>query len=129
MRDNEFTRILDWPSETQRKRIEATCVDDRSHRAGGQSELPGHLAYRCAFANPTASSKSLHVAPILTNSSAQWAVNCRIVYDKFHVLQHANKAIDEVRRAEFFHKGGRMRGVIVALGDRLNFRDEKTLRV
>jgi transposase len=40
-----------------------------------------------------------------TNSIAQWAVNCRIVYDKFHVLQHANKAIDEVRRAEFFRKG------------------------
>jgi transposase len=38
--------------------------------------------------------------------------NCRIVYDKFHVLQHANKAIDEVRRAEFFRKGGRMRGVV-----------------
>jgi len=47
-----------------------------------------------------------------TNSIAQWAVNCRIVYDKFHVLQHANKAIDEVRRAEFFRKGGRMRGVV-----------------
>ena len=39
-------------------------------------------------------------------------VNCRIVYDKFHVLQHANKAIAEVRRAEFFRKGGRMRGVV-----------------
>jgi hypothetical protein len=34
------------------------------------------------------------------------------VYDKFHVLQHANKAIDEVRRAEFFRKGGRMRRVV-----------------
>ena len=42
----------------------------------------------------------------------QWAPNCRIVYDKFHVLQHANKAIDEVRRAKFFRKGGRMRGVV-----------------
>jgi transposase len=30
---------------------------------------------------------------------------------EFHVLQHANQAIDEVRRAEFFRKGGRMRGV------------------
>jgi transposase len=47
-----------------------------------------------------------------TNSIAQWAPNCRIVYDKFHILQHANKAIDEVRRAEFFRKGGRMRGVV-----------------
>jgi transposase len=47
-----------------------------------------------------------------TNSIEEWAPNCRIVYDKFHVLQHANKAIDEVRRAEFFRKGGSMRGVV-----------------
>ena len=47
-----------------------------------------------------------------TNSIEQWARNCRIIYDKFHILQHANKAIDEVRRAEFFRKGGRMRGVV-----------------
>jgi transposase len=47
-----------------------------------------------------------------TNSMEHWAPNCRIVYDKFHVLQHANKAIDEVRRAEFFRKGGRMRGLV-----------------
>ena len=35
-----------------------------------------------------------------------------MVYDKFHVLQHTNKAVDEVRRAEFFRQGGRMRGVV-----------------
>ena len=34
------------------------------------------------------------------------------MYDKFHVMQHANQAIDEVRQAEFFRKGGRMRGVV-----------------
>ncbi len=45
-------------------------------------------------------------------SIEQWAPQCRIVYDKFHVMQHANKAIDEVRRAEFFRKGGRMRGLV-----------------
>jgi len=45
-------------------------------------------------------------------SLEQWAPNCRIVYDKFHVLQHANAAVDEVRRAEFFRKGGRQRGLI-----------------
>jgi len=65
--------------ESQRKRIEAACVD---------------------MWRP------------FTNSIEQWARNCRIVFDKFHVLQHANKAIDEVRRAEFFRKGGRMRGVV-----------------
>ena len=45
-------------------------------------------------------------------SIEQWAPNCRIVYDKFHVMQHANIAIDEVRRAEFFRKGGAMRGLV-----------------
>lgn len=45
-------------------------------------------------------------------SIEQWAPNCRIVYDKFHIMQHANAAIDEVRRAEFFRKGGRMRGLV-----------------
>ena len=39
-------------------------------------------------------------------SMEQWAPNCRIVYDKFHIMQHANDAVDEVRRAEFFRKGG-----------------------
>jgi len=47
-----------------------------------------------------------------TNSIEQWAPNCLIVYDKFRVLRHANKAIDEVRRAEFFRKAGRMRSVV-----------------
>src|SRR5260370_15199518 len=32
-------------------------------------------------------------------SIEQWAPQCKIVYDKFHVLQHANDAIDEVPRA------------------------------
>jgi transposase len=45
-------------------------------------------------------------------SIEQWAVNCRIVYDKFHIMQHANDAIDEVRRAEFFRKGATMRDVV-----------------
>jgi len=34
---------------------------------------------------------------------------CRIIYDKFHILQHASQAGDEVRRAEFFRKGGTAR--------------------
>jgi transposase len=45
-------------------------------------------------------------------SLEQWAPSCRIVYDKFHVMQHANQAIDEVRRAEFFRRGGRWRGLV-----------------
>jgi transposase len=74
--DEFFRRQL---KESQRKRIEAACVD---------------------------------IWWPFTNSIEQWAPNCRIVYDKFHVLQHANRAIDEVRRAEFFRKGGHMRGVV-----------------
>jgi transposase len=47
-----------------------------------------------------------------TASILKWAPQCRIVFDKFHVMQHANKAVDEVRRAEFFRKGRRMRGLV-----------------
>jgi len=45
-------------------------------------------------------------------SLEQWAPNCRIVYDKFHIMQHAGAAVDEVRRAEFFRKGGGAREVV-----------------
>lgn len=47
-----------------------------------------------------------------TTSITEWAPRCRIVYDKFHVMQHANKAVDEMRRAEFFRKGGPARQVV-----------------
>lgn len=47
-----------------------------------------------------------------TTSIHEWAPNCSIVYDKFHIMQHANKAIDEVRRAEFYRKGGAMRSLV-----------------
>ena len=39
-----------------------------------------------------------------TASILKWAPQCRIMFDKFHVMQHANRAVDEVRRAEFFRK-------------------------
>jgi transposase len=45
-------------------------------------------------------------------SIEQWAPNCQIVYDKFHVMQDAGAAVDEVRRAEFFRKGGAAREVV-----------------
>jgi len=47
-----------------------------------------------------------------TKSILKWVPDCRIVFDKFAVMQHANKAVDEVRRAEFFRKAGRMRGLV-----------------
>jgi transposase len=45
-------------------------------------------------------------------SIEQWAGNCGIVYDKFHIMQHAAAAVDEVRRAEFFRKGGAAREIV-----------------
>jgi transposase len=45
-------------------------------------------------------------------SLEQWAPQCKIVYDKFHVMQHANAAINEVRRAEFFRQGREKRELI-----------------
>jgi transposase len=45
-------------------------------------------------------------------SIEQWAPQCQIVYDKFHIMQHANDAIDEVRKAEFFRQGPKKRGLI-----------------
>src|SRR5207302_7389370 len=45
-------------------------------------------------------------------SIEQWAPQCKIVYDKFHIMHHANDAIDEVRRAEFFRHGKKKRDLI-----------------
>ena len=45
-------------------------------------------------------------------SIQEWSPNCAMVYDKFHIMQHANDAIDEVRRAEFFRQGPQKRGLI-----------------
>jgi transposase len=45
-------------------------------------------------------------------SLEQWVPQGRIVYDKFHVLQHAQQAVDEVRRAECFRQGGRNRELV-----------------
>lgn len=46
------------------------------------------------------------------SSILEWSPNCAIIYDKFHIMQHANKAVDEVRRAEFFRKGARQRDLV-----------------
>src|SRR6516165_6912025 len=45
-------------------------------------------------------------------SLQHWVPQCQIIYDKFHILQHASKAVDEVRRAEFFRKGGAARDIV-----------------
>ena len=41
-----------------------------------------------------------------------WAPQCSLIYDKFHIMQHANEAVTEVRRAEFFRQGGAMRELV-----------------
>jgi transposase len=43
------------------------------------------------------------------NAIAAKLPRAEIVFDKFHVLQHASRAIDEVRRNEFFRAGEIMR--------------------
>lgn len=39
-------------------------------------------------------------------SIREHAPQAAIVYDKFHVIGHVNKAVDETRRQEFFRRGG-----------------------
>ena len=43
------------------------------------------------------------------NAVAQTLPAAEIVFDKFHVLQHASAALDDVRRQEFFRAGAVMR--------------------
>src|ERR1700720_4616650 len=45
-------------------------------------------------------------------SMEEWGPQCKNVYKKFHITQHANDAIDELRRAEFFRQGKKKRGLI-----------------
>jgi transposase len=45
-------------------------------------------------------------------SITQWLPKCKIIYDKFHIMKHAGAAVDEVRRAEFFRKGGPARELV-----------------
>ncbi len=45
-------------------------------------------------------------------SIEQYAPQCRIVYDRFHIMQHANEAVNEVRREEFFRQGRKKRDLI-----------------
>src|SRR5262252_2297165 len=45
-------------------------------------------------------------------SLEQWVPQCRIVYDKFHILQHANKTVDEIQQTKFFHKGRTARDLV-----------------
>ena len=46
------------------------------------------------------------------NAVARTLSTAEIVFDKFHVLQHASAALDEVRRQEFFRAGAVMRAFV-----------------
>ena len=57
--------------------------------------------------------------------------HARLIYDKFHVLQHANAAVAETRRAAFFRKGGRLRGkrwLLLTRWHRLEREERQTLQ-
>ena len=45
-------------------------------------------------------------------SLEEWAPQCSRIYDKFHIMKHANEAVTEVRRAEFFRQGREMRELV-----------------
>jgi transposase len=45
-------------------------------------------------------------------SVAQHLPQAAIVFDKFHVMQHVSKAVEETRRAEFFRRGEELRAVV-----------------
>lgn len=46
------------------------------------------------------------------SSIERFCTNAKIIYDKFHIMRHLNNAIDEVRRIEFFRKGGFYRELV-----------------
>ena len=52
-------------------------------------------------------------APTCIGPTSMRSTRCcrsaEVVFDKFHVLQHASAALDEVRRQEFFRAGAVMR--------------------
>lgn len=61
--------------------------------------------------------KSVEVACVdmwkaYSSSIKQCCPNAKLIFDKFHIIQHLNKAMDEVRRSEFFRKGGAYRDLI-----------------
>jgi transposase len=46
------------------------------------------------------------------SSLNEWVPDCLIVYDRFHIMQHANKAVEETRRAEFYRQGQAKRDLV-----------------
>lgn len=77
-----------------------------------QETLDGFFQELSAFRRERIAAACVDMWEPYTNSIRQHCPNCQIVYDKFHIMQHANAAVDEVRRAEFFRKKGQQREVV-----------------
>jgi len=75
-----------------------------------QESLEGLLG-TCLDARQQAAVKAccIDMAKPYRNAIAKVLPHAEVVFDKFHVLQHASRAIDEVRRAEFLRAGEVMR--------------------
>jgi transposase len=65
-----------------------------------------------AFQRSTVRAACVDMWQPFKQSIEQWLPNCRIIYDKFHIIKHAGAAMDEVRRQEFFRKGGPARELV-----------------
>jgi transposase len=65
-----------------------------------------------AFQRSTVRAACVDMWQPFKQSIEQWLPNCRIIYDKFHIMKHAGAAVDEVRRQEFFRKGGPARELV-----------------
>lgn len=47
-----------------------------------------------------------------TTSVKEHSPKAKIIYDKFHIIRHLNESVDDVRREEFFRKGGEYRDIM-----------------
>jgi transposase len=85
-----------------------------------QSAVPGILKtrdeffekYLSAFQRSAIRAACVDMWEPFRQSLEEWVPEYRIIYDKFHILQHAGQAVDEVRRAQFLRKGGAARDLV-----------------
>jgi hypothetical protein len=99
-RQDTMIEITDrfWPYQ---RVADPGASDDRADYIGQVKRC--FLERSCVRSVFTAADEKL--AARLCRDRVPLTPQCKIVYDKFHILQHANDAIDEVRRAEFFRHG------------------------
>lgn len=61
---------------------------------------------------PTVEAACIDMWKAFRNAVGKVLPKAEIVYDKFHVMQHVGRAVDETRRAEFFRRGDEMRSIM-----------------